>query len=168
MKIIIDISEEEFNEAKILLIEGVSNNIEYAVANGKPYEETPKGDLISRKALQKKLQENHDFFVNAWGGFKNLPPNDKARVDEITNCISEVVNAPTVDLWEMRQEATENALKKAEELFKRPQGEWKPTNVPFGTCFLQGFECECGRIVMQRENFCPDCGAQMVGGGENE
>lgn len=44
MKLIIDISEEDFNEAKMLLIEGVSNNIEYAVANGKPYEETPKGE----------------------------------------------------------------------------------------------------------------------------
>lgn len=39
MKLIIDISQEDFNEAKRLLIEGVSNNIEYAVANGKPYEE---------------------------------------------------------------------------------------------------------------------------------
>ena len=65
-------------------------------------------DLISREALKKKLQENHDFFVNAWGGFKNLPPNDKARVDEITNCISEVVNAPTVE--------------------ERPQGEWIPVS----------------------------------------
>lgn len=48
--------------------------------------------------------------------------------------------------------------------FERPQYEWKPKPVTFGTCFLQGFECECGRIVMQKENFCPDCGAQMVGG----
>ena len=39
--------------------------------------------------------------------------------------------------------------------------EWKPKIVTFGTCVLQGYECECGRIVMQKETFCPDCGTQM-------
>ena len=33
-------------------------------------------------------------------------------------------NAPIVDLWQMRQDATENALKKAEVLYGRQQGEW--------------------------------------------
>ena len=54
-------------------------------------------DLISRSALSEKLQAHHDFFVNAWGGFSNLPTKDKARVDEITSCIAEVMNAPSVD-----------------------------------------------------------------------
>ena len=54
-------------------------------------------DLISRSALCEKLQANKDFFVNAWGGFGNLPPKDKARVDEITHCIAETMNAPSVD-----------------------------------------------------------------------
>ena len=54
-------------------------------------------DLISRSALCEKLQANKDFFVNAWGGFGNLPPKDKARVDEITHCIAETMNAPCVD-----------------------------------------------------------------------
>ena len=54
-------------------------------------------DLISRSALSEKLQAHHDFFVNGWGGFSNLPIKDKVRVDEITNCIAEVMNAPAVD-----------------------------------------------------------------------
>ena len=54
-------------------------------------------DLISRSALSEKLQAHHDFFVNGWGGFSNLPTKDKVRVDEITNCIAEVMNAPVVD-----------------------------------------------------------------------
>lgn len=54
-------------------------------------------DLISRSDLCEKLQANKDFFVNAWGGFGNLPPKDKARVDEITHCIAETMNAPSVD-----------------------------------------------------------------------
>ena len=58
---------------------------------------TMNKDLISRSALSEKLQAHHDFFVNAWGGFNNLPTKDKARVDEITHCIAEVMNAPVVD-----------------------------------------------------------------------
>ena len=53
-------------------------------------------DAISRKSIKQKLQEHHDFFVNAYGGFSNLPQNDKSRVDEITNCIAMVVNEPSV------------------------------------------------------------------------
>ena len=53
-------------------------------------------DVISRKSIKQKLQERHDFFVNAYGGFSNLPLNDKSRVDEITNCIAMVVNEPPV------------------------------------------------------------------------
>ena len=54
-------------------------------------------DLISRSALSEKLQAHHDFFINGWGGFSNLPTKDKVRVDEITSCIAEVMNAPAVD-----------------------------------------------------------------------
>lgn len=57
--------------------------------------------LIDANALREKLQAHHDFFVNAWGGFSNLPVKDKARVDEITNCIAEVVNATAVDAVEV-------------------------------------------------------------------
>lgn len=65
------------------------------------YEQTTKENLavedcISRSELKRRLQEHHDFFVDAYGGFSNLPPNDKSRVDEITNCIAEVVNMPSV------------------------------------------------------------------------
>lgn len=53
--------------------------------------------LINANALKEKLQADHDFYINAWGGFKNLPANDKARVDELTASIAAVVNAPTID-----------------------------------------------------------------------
>lgn len=56
----------------------------------------PCEDAISRKSIKQKLQEHHDFFVNAYGGFSNLPRNDKSRVDEIINCIAMVVNEPPV------------------------------------------------------------------------
>ena len=60
-------------------------------------EQEPCEDCVSRKSIKQKLQEHHDFFVNAYGGFSNLPQNDKSRVDEITNCIAMVVNEPPVN-----------------------------------------------------------------------
>ena len=57
--------------------------------------------LIDADAFREKLQEHHDFFVDGVGGFRYLTPKDKARVDEITNCIAEIVNAPTVDAVEV-------------------------------------------------------------------
>lgn len=60
-------------------------------------EQEPCEDVISRKSIKQKLQEHHDFFVKAYGGFSNLPQNDKSRVDEITNCIAMVVNEPPVN-----------------------------------------------------------------------
>ena len=57
--------------------------------------------LIDANKLENKLQEHHDFFVDGVGGFRYLSPKDKARVDEITNCIAEIGNAPTVDAVEV-------------------------------------------------------------------
>lgn len=57
--------------------------------------------LIDADELKKRLQENHDFFLMAWNNSTvNMPKEDKARCDEISNCIAEVINAPTVDLGE--------------------------------------------------------------------
>ena len=53
--------------------------------------------LIDADALKDKLQQHHDFYVMAWGGFGKMPISEKKRVDEITNCIAEVVNAPTIE-----------------------------------------------------------------------
>ena len=57
--------------------------------------------LIDANALKEKLQNHHDFFVDGVGGFRYLTLKDKARVDEITHCIAEIVNAPTVDAVEV-------------------------------------------------------------------
>lgn len=85
--------------------------------------------------------------------------------------MSTIDNAPTVDLWQMRQEATENALKKAEVLYGRPKGEWIEENSETGALGIKytWFRCnQCGwknSLVIPR-NFCPNCGAKMKGGAE--
>ena len=60
-----------------------------------------KKRLIDANALLLKLKKSHDLFIDAWEGFSNLPEDDKASVDEISNCIADVFNAPTVDAVEV-------------------------------------------------------------------
>ena len=45
--------------------------------------------------MKQKLQNHHDFLVNAYDGCYK-PQKYKARVDEIDNCIAVAVNAPSV------------------------------------------------------------------------
>lgn len=97
---------------------------------------------IDADALKDKLQQHHDFYVMAWGGFGKMPIGEKKRVDEITNCIAEVVNAPTIE---------------------PKQGEWKRRIVDNG--YNADWVCsECGYRVKTDfvdYNFCPYCGADM-------
>lgn len=105
----------------------------------------PCEDAISRKALKHKLQEHHDFFVNAYGGFSNLPQNDKARVDEITNCIAMVVNEPPVNPQEPKI------------------GHW----VFDDECKEHGHCSHCGYgsvdlVDGEPHNYCPKCGEKLM------
>jgi DNA-directed RNA polymerase subunit RPC12/RpoP len=85
-------------------------------------------------------------------------------VDDIKEFIE---NAPTVDLWQMRQEATENALKKAEVLYGRTQGEWLDYSEEYGY-----IECPfCGSATTCEDNidelhYCWNCGTHLQKGGE--
>lgn len=56
---------------------------------------------VDADELKKELQEHQDFIVNAYGGFSNLPLKEKARVDEITQCIARVINLMPVEAVEV-------------------------------------------------------------------
>jgi hypothetical protein len=54
--------------------------------------------LINADALIEILKRNKHFFIDAWGGsFHAMSEKDKARCDEIDNCIAETLNAPTIE-----------------------------------------------------------------------
>lgn len=96
---------------------------------------------IDADALKDKLQQHHDFYVMAWGGFGKMPIGEKKRVDEITNCIAEVVNAPTIG---------------------PKRGAWIEDG---------GIEkCnQCGeRKEFPHWNFCPNCGTHMKGADDEK
>ncbi len=109
----------------------------------------PCEDVISRKSIKQKLQEHHDFFINTHGGFSNLLPNDKSRVDEITNCIAMVVNEPPI--------------------MSRPKvGQW----IRVDKDKLRCSKCEIIHLIAQypngKINWCPNCGAKMIELQESE
>ena len=127
----------------------------------KALEQGPCEDCISRKSLRQKLQEHHDFFVNAYGNFRGMSLNDKIRVDEISNCIAMVVNEPSVT--------------------PQPKlGEWikehhtiKCNNcntIIFTSCDYNDRQ-EYRDMVMddyiEQYRYCPFCGRRMNGGGED-
>ena len=101
-------------------------------------------DAISRSSIKQKLQEHHDFYVKAYGGFSNLPQNDKSRVDEINACIAMVVNEPPVTP-------------------KQRTGHWIECEEEV-KCFCS----ECKEISDYPTQFCPNCGARMVEPQERE
>ena len=72
-------------------------------------------ELISRKAVLDKLQQEHDFYINAYGnrcGFRDLAPKDeKARVDEIGIIRSIIMELPTIPQTDIPQEMLEKAIK---------------------------------------------------------
>lgn len=106
------------------------------------------GDL---DALKEVIKANH-YLLSA--------KNNSTDYGMFTTGIMQAIdNAPSVDLWQLRQEATENALKKAEVLYGRPQGEWKLDSI--------GVYCnQCNTHPDYSSAFCPNCGAKMKGGTE--
>jgi hypothetical protein len=110
--------------------------------------------LIDADALKEALSKR------LW--FVSSPECDAQEIKDIID------NAPTVDLWEMRQEATENALKKAEVLYARPQGKWIEAEKQYRTgdgrisTYTVIVCSECGeQYDLEGEKFCPHCGADM-------
>lgn len=98
---------------------------------------------IDADALKDKLQQHHDFYVMAWGGFGKMPTGEKKRVDEITNCIAEVVNAPTI---------------------KPKRGEWIDRHgKPMPMTEHSAYCSNCGEWSEYLTSYCGNCGADMRG-----
>jgi methyl coenzyme M reductase subunit C-like uncharacterized protein (methanogenesis marker protein 7) len=93
MQIVIDIDDYVYKKLmnKTICVADIVD----AIKNGIPL---PKGHgrLVDADVLKEKLEDHHNFFVEACGSFEGMTFKEKARVDEIINCIAEVVNAPTI------------------------------------------------------------------------
>lgn len=76
----------------------------------------PHGRLIDADALKTKLNNIHDFLLGDCE-FSELAMSDKARIDELTNCIAEIVNAPTA--MESERSKRMNMDKDIEEIIEK-------------------------------------------------
>lgn len=79
--------------------------------------------------------------------------------------IAIIDNAPTVDKG--YQEGHIDGVLQGEKLYARPQGEWiydsdHSITIDMYKCSI----CDC--FGHKHFNFCPNCGADMKGGGKNE
>ena len=102
--------------------------------------------LIDADALIARFKEHKRIFCKNRIEYEDLSDKEKSRVDELDNCIADVLNAPTVES-------------------ERKNGHWiYPTDIiGFGRCE----ECKALWDVGLIENiffrYCPRCGADMRG-----
>ena len=86
MKLIIEVDQETLYECKMLFVKGISNNAEYAVANGTPIAE---GDMISREALKAELE--------AYRHTRNYKSDEEeAQNSLLDNILEDIDNAPSI------------------------------------------------------------------------
>ena len=118
--------------------------------------ERPQGDCISREALKEAITlYNKNVAEETW--------------EQLYDSVLETIdNAQAVDLWQMRQEATENAMKKAEVLYGNTDCvEWETTVhgvLAYKVC--GGCKAEYLFDLTYGWKLCPKCGAKMKGGTE--
>ena len=120
MKLIIDIDEELYKAYKgrpPMLGDAGIDMIVQAIATGKPSEERPQGDIISREALKEELEE--------------IISGNPASIftDGIVRALKAIDNAPAVDAYpfEQVQELVKLNQQFAQEIenLKRSQGDMR-------------------------------------------
>lgn len=116
--------------------------------------------LIDADKVKSKLQQHRDLFVDAWGGFDKMSLADKNRVDEIDNCIAEIVNAPTIE---------------AAPVNNNPCGFCGKFN--FGDAKAEVYRHGANIVIAsaltrfpveEQFNFCPVCGRRVKNGGVSD
>ena len=99
-------------------------------------------DLISRQRLLKELKRHKELFCRNRIEFLGLSKNDKARANEIDNCIATVINMPHA------QPGTA----------KRIVGKSKDGMTLWYQCDM------CNEPVDAQDNFCRGCGRRLTDG----
>lgn len=107
-------------------------------------------DLIDRQVIIEKMRNRKKLFCKNRIEFMALSKDEKARVDEIDNCIVDLVNTSSV---------------KPE---RREKGEWIYDGIrgrfPACKCSICGHYENADWALLQGVNYCPNCGAEMTRG----
>ena len=103
-------------------------------------------DFIDRKKVVQKLREHRRIFCPDGYhiyGFSILSKDEKARVDEIDNCIATIINLPSTEPKERTA--------KVKDLDRRSE-----TSMSW-----EGICTKCGAYTMHEMNYCFHCGARL-------
>lgn len=129
--------------------------------------------LIDVDALKDKLQQHHDFYVMAWGGFGKMPIGEKKRVNEITNCIAEVVNAPTIEPkrgeWVEKPHKVYLPRDYEPDIIDYRDRQYNEEDHSIIQYWWHCNKCdyEADRLSKPIYNYCPNCGCWMKGADDD-
>lgn len=100
MQLMIDIPKDAYDYVMGCGYFPTNFNMIYEIRNGIVLPDN-HGKLKDVDKIIEKLQNHRDLFISAYNGdFSNMPKDYKARVDEIINCISVIINATTtLEAW---------------------------------------------------------------------
>ena len=128
-------------------------------------EERPQGDLISRSALLKAMEEERQFLL----------ARGQAGAEHILvhHCLPIINNATTVAAKRIEYRAYNDGFKDGVDqgikLSERPHGEWIKTISENGvTSAARCSECGFGDNRYMLFNYCPNCGARMEADNERD
>lgn len=122
----------------------------------------PSEDCISREYIEPIVEELENICINGdeqvlsmLADIKNAPPVIPKYTDEEIDKAQAVEQAYVDKMVELAVEGT-----------KRPKGKWIEIEIDAGE-FI--YKCsKCGMRVVNPYKYCPNCGAEMSGGSEDE
>lgn len=115
------------------------------IADAGLFGEMTMSDLISRQTMIDAMRRHRALFCKNRIEFIALPKDEKARVDEIDNCIADLVNAPSVE-----PERTAK-VEYIAEVYRCEVVDH----------YLRGICGICGEYAYDHAKYCSDCGAKL-------
>ena len=101
-------------------------------------------DLISRQKIIDKMRQHRALFCKNKVEFMTLPKDEKARVDEIDNCIADLVNSSSIEI----------EYKKGKWIRREDEDCWE--------CSVCHAVLENSDIENHNFYYCYHCGANMM------
>ena len=174
MKLIIDIPEDMYNDANILIVKDFPE-LKKIIANGKPLVDVTDEQISDALSLLNAIanyREERSKYLTPPPTPAQCPdcPNEKSgvfvsRPIEVIKMGEPLSNSDEIRAATEKGELYRRGFKDAMKRYKRPTGKWKHI-------IEEDNDVECPFCGFQEDgiyyNFCPNCGADMMKGSVEE